>query len=149
MKSYLNGLATFFAMLFAADFAAAADEIAWHTDVAAAVADAEARELPILVYLTSSHCPYCVKMKSQTLAAPAVTTVVGERFVALSVSRGAAPELERRLNVRAYPTTVVLRPDQSEIGRVTGYVAATQLTTSLQRFEALHVAAKTATTTVK
>lgn len=144
--AYLRTIAAFVALALCAHSASAADQIAWHSDVAEALADAQQRDLPILVYLTSSHCPYCVKMKNQTLAAGAVVSAVGEKFVALSVARGTAPELERRLGVRAYPTTVVLRPDQSEIGRVTGFVSATQLTTSLERFEALHVASKPAAT---
>lgn len=127
----------------------AADAVAWHTDFATAVADAEARDLPLLVYLTSSHCAYCVKMKAQTLAHPSVVAAVGEKYAALTVARGTAPELERRLNVRAYPTTVVLEADQTELGRITGFVAPQQLTAALARLEAQHVASKQAATAVK
>lgn len=144
--AYLRTIAAFVVLALGARCVSAADQIAWHSEVAAAVADAEQRDLPILVYLTSSHCPYCVKMKNQTLAAVPVVAAVGEKFVALTVARGTAPELERRLAVRAYPTTVILRADQSEIGRVTGFVSATQLTTSLERFNAMHVASKPAAT---
>ncbi|MBA4020394.1 MAG: hypothetical protein C0483_24805 [Pirellula sp.] len=132
-----------------ATFVRAADEIAWHTDVAEAVAAAKEKDLPLLVYMTSSHCPYCVKMKNQTLSNGALAAEVNRAFVALTVSRGSAPDLERRMAVRAYPTTIILRADESEIGRVTGYVAAAQLTGSLQRFSALHLAAKTTPAAVK
>jgi uncharacterized protein YyaL (SSP411 family) len=142
--AYLRTIAAFVTLALGARCASAADQIAWHSEVAAAVADAEQRDLPILVYLTSSHCPYCVKMKNQTLGAAPVVAAVGEKFVALTVARGTAPELERRLAVSAYPTTVVLRADQSEIGRVTGFVSPTQLTTSLERFNAMHFASKPA-----
>ena len=143
-------LLTACALIFGmANLVRATDEIAWHTDVAEAVAAAQEKDLPLLVYVTSSHCPYCVKMKNQTLSNAALAAEVNRGFVALTVSRGAAPELERRIAVRAYPTTLILRPDEIEMGRVTGYVAPAQLTGSLQRFTALHLAAKTTPAAVK
>ena len=138
------------ALIFSAtSLARAADEIAWHTDVAEAVAVAKEKDLPLLVYVTSSHCPYCVKMKNQTLSNAALSAEVNLGFVPLTISRGSAPDLERRIAVRAYPTTLILRPDESEMGRVTGYVAPAQLSGSLQRFSALHLAAKTTPAAVK
>lgn len=136
-------------LLAAADFARAAEEIAWHTDVAEAVAAAKEKDLPLLVYVTSSHCPYCVKMKNQTLSSPSLAAEVNRGYVSLTVTRGSAPEFERRIAVRAYPTTLILRPDESELGRVTGYISPAQLTGSLQRFTALHLAAKAVPAAVK
>ncbi len=147
--SSLRLLATCALIIGTANAVRGADEIAWHTDVAEAVAAAGEKDLPLLVYVTSSHCPYCVKMKNQTLSNATLAAEVNRGFVALIVSRGTAPELERRIAVRAYPTTLILRPDESELGRVTGYVSPAQLTGSLQRFSALHLAARTTPAAVK
>ena len=136
-------------LIFAVGIAQAGEGIVWHTDLAKGAEIAAEKDLPMLVFLTSSHCSYCVKMKKQTLADGNVAAEINKRFVAVYVDRGSNPEFERRIGVRAYPTTVLLRADQVELARVTGYVSPQQLTASLDRAEAQHTAAKATAGTVK
>ncbi len=50
---------------------ATAQEAAWSTDLRSAWQTAQNANRPLLMFVTSSHCPYCRKMKSNTLANPA------------------------------------------------------------------------------
>ncbi len=121
-----------------------AGENAWHTDLAKARQVAEESNLPLLVYCTTSHCPHCVRMK-QTLAAASVDRQVKAGFVAVWIDYGTDSATCAKLGVRAYPTTVILRPNQGEVKRVVGYQGADQFLNTLRQ-AAVVVAARDAKT---
>lgn len=123
----------------------AAEPIAWQTDPATALSIAQDKNRPVVVFLTSSHCPYCVKMRQQTFTDGKVTAALNEDFVPLYVDRGSNPEFERSLGARVYPTTVVLRADRTEIGRVTGFVAPQAFRTTIEQTAAKYVAGRPTT----
>jgi len=132
-------------LLLLTSFGVAAEPIGWQTDVAIALQLAQEKDLPVVVFLTSAHCPYCVKMRQQTFADAKVAAALNEEFVPLYVDRGSNPEFERSLGARLYPTTVVLRADRVELSRVTGFVAPHAFRTSLQQVAAQYVAGRPAT----
>jgi len=117
------------------------EEIAWHTDLAEARAAAEEKNLPLLIYFTSSHCPHCVRMQ-QTFAAASVHAQVSAGFVALRIDYDTDPATCKSYGVRGFPTTVLVRPDQVELRRVVGYQRADQFLGTLRQAAAVAVAAR-------
>lgn len=132
-------------LLFLSSFGVAAQPVAWQTDPAIALSIAQEKNLPVVVFLTSSHCPYCVKMRRQTFTDGKVAAALNQDFVPLYVDRGSNPDFERSLGVRLYPTTVVLRADRTELGRVTGFVAPETFRTSIEQTAVRYVAERPTT----
>lgn len=126
--------------LFAAT-SQAAEAVKWHTDPAAAREAAKASGQPILVFVTSSACPYCVKLKDETLSDANIIAHIETHFTALRVDRGTQPALEQKLRVSSYPTLVILNADDSELHRQVGFISAGPLSQSLRKIEVEWLAA--------
>jgi protein disulfide-isomerase len=113
-----------------------ANGFGWQTNVDEACRLARQHNLPVMVFVTSAHCPYCTKMKDQTFRTTAVAQELGTKFVPLRVERGSNPGLERQLAIKSYPTMVVLRSDKVEVTRMTGFIQPPQFLGNLKRIEA-------------
>jgi glutaredoxin len=107
----------------------------WQTNVEEACRLARQHNLPVLVFVTSAHCPYCTKMKEQTFRTAAVINEVDANFVPLKIERGSAPAFERYLGIKSYPTTIVLRGDKAEMARMAGFIQAPQFVGNLKKIE--------------
>lgn len=119
----------------------AEETIAWLTDPAAARAAAQETGRPVLVFVTSSHCHYCVKLKQETFRDANIIAHVNEHFVPLQIDRGAQPALEQKLRVNSYPTVVILDAKDAEIHRSVGFVAANPLSQTFRKIEVEWLAA--------
>lgn len=108
-----------------------AEEIAWTTDVRTAWQTAQAANRPLLLFVTSSHCDYCRKMQSDTLASPAVARSVEDSYVPVMVNADSSAGLAAQLKVSGVPTTLLVLPDGRIVDRVEGYVSAAKLQTKL------------------
>ncbi len=110
--------------------AATSDGINWMTNYDQAVKEAKAKQMPLLLYFTGSEwCTWCKKLDSEALATPEFAQIAGDKFifVMLNFSKGSKGEdseqnkqLQKRFNVRGFPTLILLDPDQQQIG-ITGY----------------------------
>jgi len=109
-------------VLIASTTATAAESIHWSTDVRAAVEQASEQGRPILLFVSSSHCGYCTKMKRETYSNPAVAMQVNEAFIPVYVNADRSTELVRQLKVSAYPTTVVVSPESQVVAKIRGFV---------------------------
>jgi len=105
---------------------AKSEGIHWFTDADEAwnAVDLEAR--PMLVLVTRPGCPFCVRMKNSTLADPLVVQVVNAEYVALQVDQQDDPAFVRDLGIKAFPTLLIISPDDKLIDRVKGYITADQ-----------------------
>lgn len=83
---------------------AAAEEIRWEKDYAAATTKAVLSGDPLFVYVSSGSCIYCKKMEAGALSDPEVVKLVNKRFVAAKVKDAATA---RKLGVHAFPTTII------------------------------------------
>lgn len=107
----------------------------WQTNVEEACRVARQHNLPVLVFVTSAHCPYCTKMKEQTFRSTSVIKEVDANFIPLRIERGSNPALERQLGIKSYPTTVVLRGDKAEMARMAGFIPPPQFLGNLKKIE--------------
>ena len=64
--------------------------VVWHHDVKTAWQSTQQQNRPLLVFVTSSHCLYCTKMKQGTYANATVAATINRSFVPL-VLDGEAP----------------------------------------------------------
>ena len=87
---------------------------------------------PLLLFVTSSHCPYCRKMQRETLANPAVDRRVRNSFVGVVVDTESSAEVAARLRITGVPTTLVVLPDGRIVDRVEGYVSPKKLLARLE-----------------
>ena len=111
---------------------ATAQEVAWSTDLRSAWQTAQKADRPLLLFVTSSHCPYCRKMKSDTLANPAVARRVHDSYVGVIVDTKNSAEMTARLRIISVPTTLLVLPDGRIADRVEGYVSPNKLLARLE-----------------
>ncbi len=103
-----------------------------HSSYPAAWTAAQQSNRPILVYVGMPHCPYCVKMMEKTYRLPAVEKLVSSSFETVHAGRFTHAELVRKLNVKWYPTTILVGPNNQVLDMIEGYVEAKAFQRRLQ-----------------
>ena len=111
-------------------------EVAWHTNPQAAQVQAQQSGRPLLVFVGTDACHYCVQMKRNTWSDGQVERKVSQSFVPLHIDNAQWRQLVQQLRVRGLPTVLVLAPDGRELGRVAGYQSPAQIQQLLKRCEA-------------
>ncbi len=105
----------------------AAETIAWRYDLEAAWQTTQTEGRPLLLFLTSDNCRYCVLMKDGTWRNPEVAAAVNAQFVPVEVNTAAQRHLIEILNVKILPTTLVISPSREVLERVSGHVSPAEL----------------------
>jgi len=96
----------------------------WHSDVDAAWQQTKASSRPMLLLATTDNCQYCEQLKRTTLADPATLAELQRFFVLATVKAADQPSLMRKLQVAAFPTTVIVAPDGQVLDRIEGCLTA-------------------------
>jgi uncharacterized protein YyaL (SSP411 family) len=108
----------------------------WHRDCNSAFEESQAQGRPILFFVTMDHCYYCEKMCSETYSDNGLLEDIERDYVLASIDRKRCPKLVQKLNVRVFPTTVIVGPDETVIDSMTGFVGPDQLRSRLNAAEA-------------
>lgn len=99
---------------------AAAADIDWkHWDLDAFEA-AKASNKIILVSVGMEGCAACARMESQTYTDEGVIDLVNEHFVAIEVDAEARPDIGERYSDWAWPATIFLAPDSTQVLAIRG-----------------------------
>ena len=108
----------------------------WYDDFTVAQNKAKELKRPILLLLTGSDwCPFCQKLKKEALDTKEFKAYAQRNLILVYADVPRYAELPRELvkqnrklaqkfGVRGYPTTIILSPDGSEIGRIGGFARA-------------------------
>ncbi len=94
--------------------------------------EADRAGLPVLIYVTSDSCYYCMKMQQETFSDPAVARLMNEKFVPLKINAAQSPMLADALKVRSYPTIIMASPEGKILSTTIGYVGAAGFYDTLQ-----------------
>lgn len=112
---------------------AGAADIAWTTDVPKAVEKAKSeKKLVMLDFTGSDWCGWCIKLNKEIFSQPEFVEYAEKSIVAVELDfpqkkaqtaelKKANKELQKKYNIRGYPTIVVLNGEGKEIGRL-GYM---------------------------
>jgi protein disulfide-isomerase len=102
-----------------------------HRTIDAAWTATQQSQRPMFVYVTSENCVYCKKMLVETLYHPAVARELASTAEPVVVNASNNPELAKKLGIRAFPTTLVISPQNSLLYKAVGYKPAQEFATEL------------------
>jgi thioredoxin-like negative regulator of GroEL len=108
-------------------------EIRWRTDYAAALKEAQDRNLPLVIDFGTVNCYWCKKLDESTFRDAKIIRAMNERFVPLRIDGEKEPTLVQLLKITSYPTVVLAAPDKRIIGNMEGFQEADKFHESLQR----------------
>lgn len=98
----------------------AAETIDWHHWELDAFETAKAQDKIILINVGMEGCAACARMDAQTYANGQVVDLINEHFVAIEVDAEARPDIGERYSDWAWPATIFLAPDSTQVLAVRG-----------------------------
>lgn len=110
------------------------------TSYPAAWTAAQKSNRPILVFATAPGCSHCVKMIGETYRQPKISQLLGDSFETVYVDRAEQPDLAAKLQVRWYPTTIVVSPNNEVLDVIEGYIDPATFAQRLRTSFAAHAA---------
>jgi protein disulfide-isomerase len=106
----------------------------WHHDWDSAWDASQAEGRPILIFVTKKCCFYCEKMKNNTYGNTSVVDDIQRDFVPLTIDSERYPNIVNKLNVRLFPTTVIIGSDATVIDSRAGYLGPDQMRSWLKTY---------------
>jgi len=111
-----------------------AGEIAWRRVPQVAQQEARQSGRPLLIYIGADFCGYCRKLEQTAWVDDGVSRAVDAGFVPLEIDGQREAAIVRQLDVRGFPTVIVLSPEGRIVGRVDGYREPAQMRAFLARY---------------
>lgn len=93
------------------------NNIAWRTDLAAALTEARESGRPLLVDFTADWCPPCQVMKQDVWPDKDVETLANRSYIPVLIDVDTNQSAAMKYNVSSIPTISVLHPNGEEIAR--------------------------------
>ena len=87
---------------------------------------AKSQNKHVFLYFHADWCTYCTKLKTTTFRDAAVLKYLKENFINIEVDTDKNQALATQWKVRGLPTLWFLKPDNSKISSIPGYVDAKQ-----------------------
>ncbi len=103
--------------------------IPWRKDFRTAVIEAGKTQRPLLAHVVSDNCAPCAQLKKTTFVDPVFIEAISAGFVVVEVNQSKNPGIVKSLNVRRFPTDVLIlvRGSRWRIIDVRGAPETTQL----------------------
>ncbi|WP_299978694.1 thioredoxin fold domain-containing protein [Desulfobacula sp.] len=98
---------------------------------------AKSQNKHIFLYFHADWCTYCQQLKKTTFRNEAVLNYLKDNFISILVDTEKKKELTTQWKVRGLPTLWFLKPDNSKISSIPGFVDAKQF---LRILEYIHTA---------
>jgi len=97
-----------------------AEDIDWNHWELAAFEAAKAQDKVILLSVGMEGCAACARMESITYTDPGVIDLVNEHFIAIEVDAEARPDIGERYSDWAWPATIFMAPDATQVLAIRG-----------------------------
>lgn len=94
---------------------AAEAHVAWRSDFAAAQAEAERDQKPLLIHFYATWCLPCTKMERDVLKSAEVKKRLGDQFVGVKIDSDQHPDLVQRYGVQMLPSDVFVDPTNGRV----------------------------------
>jgi thioredoxin-related protein len=107
-----------------ASFGWSASAGSWIRDVDQALDVAQQRQQPILLFVSMDGCKYCQKMVQTTFRSQQVLATIRAQYVPAAIKNSERPDLMRQLEIRSFPTTLIVSPAGDVLYEMKGYVEA-------------------------
>ena len=107
--------------------------INWNPNIRDAIDQAAKRNRTILVQVSAPWCPHCIRMKEKTYTHRELTSLINERFVAISVDADQQRDFIKQMGIQSLPTTLIVAPDLQVLKRLEGFQSANQLMQVMSR----------------
>ncbi|TDJ36377.1 MAG: DUF255 domain-containing protein, partial [Gammaproteobacteria bacterium] len=107
-------------MLTLSGAACAAEDIEWQHWELAAFEAARAQDKVILLSVGMEGCAACARMESLTYTNPGVIDLVNRHFIAIEVDAEARPDIGERYSDWAWPATIFMAPDATQVLAIRG-----------------------------
>jgi len=118
MNSLIKNLALL--ILFSVVTADAAETIDWKHWELDAFQAAKSEDKIILVSVGMEGCAACARMESMTYTDSRVIELIGENFIAIEVDAEARPDIGERYSDWAWPATIFMAPDATQVMAIRG-----------------------------
>jgi thioredoxin-related protein len=112
--------------------AASVASAGWLRDVEHALDLAQAQHRPLVVFVSMDGCGHCVHMIRTTFRDNEVRRTLGSSFVAAAVKATERPDLVKHLQIRSFPTTLLVSSNGEVLDQLVGYVDARTFRQRLQ-----------------
>ena len=110
-----------------------ARHINWESDLQEAQAVRLKTNRPLLIFVSFKGCRYCTKMINETYSDQDVVRNVNGAFVPTYVDATKNQKIARALQVRVFPTTILVDRRNRIIDRIEGFATEDVLQTRLQK----------------
>lgn len=117
-----------------------ADQIDWQHWELAAFEQAKAQDKVILVSVGMEGCAACARMEDLTYTDSTVIDLVNEHFVAIEVDAEARPDIGERYSDWAWPATIFMAPDATQVFALRGNRLPRNFVPILEDLAAKHAA---------
>ena len=102
-------------------------KLSWESSWDSAFRRARSENRVVMVEFYADWCVWCKRMESSTFVHPEVVALLAQGAVPLRIDgEREGRVLAGRYRVDGYPTIVFLSPDEREVGRIPGYLDATE-----------------------
>lgn len=106
-------------------------QIAWQQDIESAWNVMKREQRPLLLFVTTDECIHCLRMQS-TLTDAKIVENVQASYVAVAAHERDIPNVTERLQIRVFPTTVLISPQAEVLDIISGYTDSNRLQTRLE-----------------
>lgn len=108
-------------------------EIKWQTNLKRAAQQARVEEKAMLIQIGATWCGFCHKMEKETYRNQKVVKHVNSCFIPIRVDADQNQELVEAIGVSGLPTTVIITPQLKIVKKISGYVAAQEMSKQLNK----------------
>ncbi|MCA9240851.1 MAG: thioredoxin family protein [Planctomycetales bacterium] len=104
-----------------------------HATIDAAWKASQKSKRPLLIFVCSDNCFYCVKMLKETYSHQQIAMALRATSESVAVKNDDVPELVKQFKINAYPTTLVVSPEGKELARIKGFLPPEKFVAKLFR----------------